>query len=1287
MAEDGLFRLAGAPEPAPDKYTSIASIRLTAGYQTQRNPLMSIDNRYAVKFLGARPDVLWAGTNIEVSNRLTLQRRPGVVPYGVSNIPAPTNFFDWQLATTADIVLVVDTKTSGGDNNAGANGAVFNYSPTHSGIYFNKALNSKQANFIDIVNTMYVGDGVDLYKVIGPNLLYQSNTFGTGSGTNFSVQSPWAEANVFALTPGQSDPVGGASASQLIWSTSGPSAALVQAHIVPNYTPIASNTFTFSMWMKRTGGPISITMQLADQSGNQAANATFALATTWVKYQITGTMLSTATELSVNISNPTTTNTMVIYGAQLEVGGPASTTQITTTRPQGVYLWGIQAPTSLPNAIPSTAVLGNPWVPNTLYTTKILALTSVTSGTGVYAGTITGGAANAFAGQFFTVAGFSNTSNNSGTNPFVCTASTTTHLTLTNPASIAETNTATATPTVALTSVTAAGVYSGTITGGGGNVLGGYATTIKGFNNSANNGTFFISSSTNSSLATQNVNAVAETTAAHALILGQAITDSNGNLEVATETGTSGSTTPAWNISTGATTFDGLQNVFIIQTAENSGSSTTAATTLPNPVTANNSLLAFIAVNRNTAVTATVSDGVNTYVLVQSANSGPFTINLYVCYSAAGGSTTATATCAGAQGTWLGMAEVSNLTATDGVASNTAASIPSGSSVFFTGAVNNLGSDDLLISFTCIVAGNHGSSNSTTPNGFLPILSQSGVNLSQGNGTIAAAFQFLNAPTVTNPQWAVNFANGGSRELGITAAFAASPTATLIWTNFGPLGLTALIGYTYYYAFMNSQTGHVSNVSPISTSTGVIAGQSVKVTGAGMQITPSGPYSQDPQVDTIALFRNTNGGGFWYQLATFPNPGTVTNPGTWTYTDTTPSRSLNTAIFAPIGLLNSPPPSGMVNMEYFAGRMWGSVGNFLYYNTAADNATLLNITQNGVPAESWAAGNNIPFNAPIVRSLAVGGGLLVATTLDTWFVTGQNLLTGGFNPVKAFANHGLRSYNAICLDGSTIYMYTSDRQVLMINPASGSVEIGYDIGDLLETTFSPLGVFLARHVSGSQDNALYMADGSTGWYRMNPNQQGASMSGEQTPVWSPKADFSASIGGIGAIASMETSAGVIQLLVGQSGFSSSGIPIAGPVLVRNLTTFSDNGVPYQWDATFGSILLATVGKLAETESVTVEQSNYGGTYLATQCSVAVLLDEISGAFESLPASVNDPPQLTPSLTVLANRYYLSQGAIPPICRHIQIKLTGGLTSGLPASTRDEMLALTVRGALVNEQVA
>lgn len=72
----------------------------------------------------------------------------------------------------------------------------------------------------------------------------------------------------------------------------------------------------------------------------------------------------------------------------------------------------------------------------------LTAAANASSGTTVYTGTITGGGTNGLAGEVFVVAGFATSANN-GT--FICTASTTTTLTLDNGAGVAETHAGTAT--------------------------------------------------------------------------------------------------------------------------------------------------------------------------------------------------------------------------------------------------------------------------------------------------------------------------------------------------------------------------------------------------------------------------------------------------------------------------------------------------------------------------------------------------------------------------------------------------------------------------------------------------------------------------------------------------------------------------------------------------------------------------------------------------------------------------------------------------------------------------
>ncbi len=682
-----------------------------------------------------------AGSNVEVSNSLTLQRRYGLTNLGPA-IPSPLAFFGWKQTTPPNVQLIVDTATS-----------AYNYSSTAAGLLFYKSPGAGQTNFWGVNNTLYAGNGVDLYKVVGPNLLTWSNNF----------QDPsWFDENpvTTTLTGGQIDPKGGLTATQVSYNfnASFPTVFALAKTTVPNYTPVSGNTFTFSIWLRAVSGNNNMRLSI---SGNLTTDATnnFNLTGQWTRYQITGTMAAGETFVAVRLdanNNSTAAFTIQVYGAQLEVGGPATPTQITTTQPQGVYLWGIQAPTTAP-LITSTAV----------------------------------------------------------------------------------------------------------------------ASTWQ---------------------------------AGHAYNLGDTITDSNGNLERVSTAGASGSTQPTWPLALGVTTTDGV--------------------------------------------------------------------------------------------------------------------------------------------------------------------------------------------------------------------------GTLVWAQSGQNSLSPSIGYNWYFAFLDQYTGQPSNVSPISASSTTLANN----TGVTYALTGTG--SADPQVNQIAIYRNTDGGPFFFQVATITNPGAG---NTWTYIDATLDQNLS-SIYAPLGLLNSPPPAGAVNPIWHEGRMWVSVGSLLYYSSGPDNFQLLNTVQNGVVAESFAALSQLQLDSPIVRSYSTAAGLLVETNSDVWLVTGSNLST--FDPVKILKGHGALSYNASDMDGGTLWLYTSDRQLLSASSSAGTLEVGFPIGDVLQASINPLSAYVTRHVSGSTDNAVFVGDGVTGWYRCNPNQVGASVSGEQTVVWSP---FATITGGLQAMASIETTPGVKQLLVGASGSGANGV--------------------------------------------------------------------------------------------------------------------------------------------------
>lgn len=1366
--------------------------------------------------MGGKPDALIAGQNSEISNRLTMQRRPGLLQFGVSNVPTPDFIGEWQLATTSDIIIIVDTNNPGGDNNVGPYGGLLNYSTTHSGVYFNKSISATQTNIEDVVNTLYCGDGVDLFKITGPNLLSWSNTY--------TMQPPWVAQGI-TLTPNQSDPLNGTAATQITWtgntnsafdgatgnaqfsgsalpgpfpigtltptgsndigiviasavnnanlyanltiegptgwtnfensgsgnpygfyqtginsttstalnltgtifdyygcyillhnttggspavsnvtsgatisgngntalaygsnvtagdvlltaiqlSSNGTSPAntvsdslgntyqlldvqtitndafafnryiaiygtvttssgantvtvntsgftagtgdfwiaevsgvggtpLLSQTVTPQYTPVATNTFTASAWLRYESGPNTVTLEILDQSGMIVSHA-FPLTSTWTKYQITGTMLASSNVVTWELNNPTTTNMVMIYGAQLEIGGPATTTQITTTKGQGVWLWGIDSPKTAPSFTTQQAVgnTGQPWQANHAYNVGDTIVD--TNGNLEYA-------------------------TNGGIYP---------ELDLT------------------LTSVNNAGVYSGTITNGANNRYAGLEVTTEGFTNPANNGLRKVTASTSSTITTNAVT-VMETHAGTARFG-----------VVGTPAGTSGASQPTWNTQVNGFTIDGAQNLVVQKISTPvPAAANNASVTFVSPVTAGNMLIVAIYVSHPQvlSITDTVSDvfvsgltaghggsnpGGSGETRNNAVSSGQFSMYLYYVVSAVGGNTTINVTGGGNTGTYIAAAELQDLTGADTPNFNSNAVASSASTTFTTGGINTSNATDIIFTvgaFAVSTSAGASAEIGSPPATYVTVNSDGPASIASNTALVNITMAFLNVANTGfyDPNWTIASPTNKSQNLGITGGFKTN-VGTLEWINLGHngAGLTATIGYQWYYSYGNSYTGHFSNVSPISVSSGPITGQDVFVTGNTRPMINPGPtpaftpgqwvnripWQTDPQSDMIAVYRNTDGGGFFYQVALFGNgaaaqatliadnyPGLtitgVTYTGnTWTYEDITPDTSINTLIFAPIGLLNSLPPVGLKDMDYFAGRMWASVANIQYYNTSADNASLLSVLQNGVPSESWIPTNFIPYNSGITRNLAVGGGLLTETVTDTWFVTGQNLLTGGFNPQKSFAGHGVRSYNASGLDGSSVFVYTSDRQILLINPNSGSVEFGFPIGDFLENTFDPTNAYVVRHVAGSQDNAVYITDAIGTWIRLNPNQQGASMSGEQTPVFSPPADFTATLGGISAIASIETAAGVHKLLVGSREVSVSGLPVAGPILVRDLNTFTDNGIQYTWTGTIGSILLATPGKIANAESVTTEMNNCSGTAGSVSANAGFLQTKVS----------------------------------------------------------------------------
>jgi hypothetical protein len=286
-----------------------------------------------------------------------------------------------------------------------------------------------------------------------------------------------------------------------------------------------------------------------------------------------------------------------------------------------------------------------------------------------------------------------------------------------------------------------------------------------------------------------------------------------------------------------------------------------------------------------------------------------------------------------------------------------------------------------------------------------------------------------------------------------------------------------------------------------------------------------------------------------------------------------------------------------------------------------------------------------------------------------YVIQGLGTASSAFFAAPFIHNVGLDSFDAIAINGTIAYLYSSDNQVLSMDLTSGLSEIGFPIGDQFGPgygtgTFNPISTHVTWLNSGSQDKGLYVSDSSGTWWRMTPTP-----SPETGLTWSPKAQ---PIGGFSAVQSVEVTPGTHDLLVGPK--------VSGPILKRDYTVYSDNGSAYNAYGVFGSLVLAQPGQLASVESLTTDSVAIG-----TPLTLAVQLDEIgsgaAGSFEPLIDYVPDPTELSASNTVYAQRFYLSQSQLPAKCRHMQVEVAFGATDVV----KNELLSVSVFGAFEQEK--
>lgn len=519
-----------------------------------------------------------------------------------------------------------------------------------------------------------------------------------------------------------------------------------------------------------------------------------------------------------------------------------------------------------------------------------------------------------------------------------------------------------------------------------------------------------------------------------------------------------------------------------------------------------------------------------------------------------------------------------------------------------------------------------------------------------------------------NLQIATNGAGSGSSTGGVAPAWATTIGSTTLdgtitWTCVGPGIIIASGSYQYAYSW-HSIDGSVTTASPVAYLNEVTA-----ILGPANNpiATIGGVFPTDSQIDAAWVWRTTSDGStlFYDQYVANTTPGSSNG---WSVSDVLPDVSLDILIQAPIAGANDPPPLALGPLTYHLGRVWGAVGNTVQYSQGPDA-----VSGNGNTA--WSPSDSFVFPSTVSRLFPTSYGLIVFTISGVYIIQGLGTSSSSFFAAPYLQEKiGLVSYDAFSVNGSIVFLYSSDNQVLALDPNGGVSEVGFPIGDQFgpaygSGTFTPTSTRITWHVAGSPDKGLYVSDFSGTYWRLCPTP-----APETGMTWSPKGQ---PIGGFSSVQSTEVLPGTHELLFGPQ--------TSGPILKRDSTVYSDNGSPYNAYFILGSVVLAQPGQQAVIESFTTDATRVGSAL-----TLAVQLDEIaalgSGYFQNLTSldangnNIPDPTTLEAPNSLFAQRFYLSQTQNPAVCRHLQIQVRFGTDT-----VRNEMLSLSIWGGYEQEK--
>ena len=395
-------------------------------------------------------------------------------------------------------------------------------------------------------------------------------------------------------------------------------------------------------------------------------------------------------------------------------------------------------------------------------------------------------------------------------------------------------------------------------------------------------------------------------------------------------------------------------------------------------------------------------------------------------------------------------------------------------------------------------------------------------------------------------------------------------------------------GHRWRYAFGSSTSGHIGQVSDISTITGNYTSKNYTITGS---------TTTDAQVDRVYIYRTTDGGGTFFEHPSSP----VTYSASWSLTDSTVDTALTTDQ-ASLAAQNAPPTASRGSV-YFASRIWTFAGDVVYFSNFEEQ-------KNGVEEESFASINFFNFGRTVTGLATAQKTLLVFTASSVFRITGDSLTT--FTRAPFLGRMGATSVANIAQGGARTVAWLDTAGTIYVTDGIGIEEIGLPIRSDL------------AGINQSTSSLTFHSNGTINWLIVQDSAQDKMWVYDlDNGIW----NVPWNIGGTAAH-SGETSTGVYTLLIAR----------AFKPLKLTSTSYTDLGATYSASLTTGLMEMGEgkgPGEVANLEYIAVERNARAlGDVLFLQDE-----DPASGTYSTVFTNRVDAPNRTQGTNLVEDWFY------------------------------------------------